>query len=338
LNNLDAFQQFPFVTKNSNPAATLAIPCAQQSIQTADRAMHKRLSFFAIVGLASLSLGPSVAAQDHSAVTPRETAPAAAANPSNAARHENRDPLLDLPELPPAKVTLIGGTVKNVDEIMNKMTVEPFGTNRKMQVAFDTRTDFFQDGKPISYRTVREGQRVYLDTMLNGSTVFAKKIWIQTAAENGVGRGQIVEYDPGHKSLTVRDELSNQPIKFQLNASTTVNKGKEAATAADLVPGALVTVSFGPQRELREVTLLAKPGSTFVFAGPITYLDLSRKLIALNNRTDRTRYDVSVKEIAPSILRELREGANVNVSAVFDGKGYQARNIDIASAKSDQDQ
>src|SRR5438067_11637106 len=136
-----------------------------------------------IIGISSLS-----AAQDHAPVapvTPRgTTTPAATNSPSPAARRENRDPLLDLPELPKGKVTLIGGTVKSLDEIMNKMTVQPFGSKQKMQVAFDTRTDFFQDGRPISYKSIREGQRVYLDTMLNGSTVFAKKIWIQTNAES----------------------------------------------------------------------------------------------------------------------------------------------------------
>src|SRR5438552_7496800 len=179
----------------------------------------------------------------------QETSSTTARSPNPAARKGNRDPLLDLPELPPGKVTLIGGTVTSLDEIMNRMLVQPFGSRQKMRVAFDTRTDFFQDGKAISYKDIREGQRIYLDTMLNGSTVFAKKIWIQTAAESGIGRGQIVNYDPGHHTLTVRDELSNQPIKLNLT-STTVMKNDQDHTSspADLVPGALVSLSFCPQR------------------------------------------------------------------------------------------
>jgi len=205
-------------------------------------------------------------------------------------------------------------------------------------VAFDTRTDFFQDGKPISYKSIREGQRVYLDTMLNGSTVFAKKIWIQSAADSGIGRGQVVEYNPERKILTVRDELSNQPVKMQVTPTTVMKKGDATATAADLVPGTLVSMSFGPQRELRELTLLARPGTTFVFAGRITYLDMSRKLIAIDNRTDNKKYDVSVDAIAPSVLRQLHEGSEVNVSAVFDGTGYAARSIESPSINSAQEQ
>ena len=268
-------------------------------------------------------------------VTPRAPSTSTiATTPSPAARRENRDPLLDLPELPNKKVTLIGGTVKSLDEIMNKMIVVPFGSKQKMLVAFDTRTDFFQDGKPISYKSIRKGQRIYLDTMLNGSTVFAKKIWIQSTADSGIARGQIVDYDPGRRMLTVRDELSSQPLKMQLTSSTVMKKGTENASPTDLVPGTLVSMSFGPQRELREVTLLAQPGTTFVFAGRITYLDMSRKLIAIDNKTDNKKYDISVEAIAPSVLRQLREGSEVNVSAVFDGSRYDARSVESPSINS----
>jgi len=292
--------------------------------------MYKTLTFIALAGVVSL---PATAmGQDPSAVTPREAAAPAVVNNTNpAARRENRDPLLDLPELPRGKVTLIGGTVTRLDEIMNRMVVQPFGSKQKMNVAFDTRTGFFQDGKPISYKDIREGQRIYLDTMLNGSTVFAKKIWIQTSAESGIGRGQIVDYDPEHQTLTVRDELSNQPIKMRLTPKTVMKNGQETASASELIPGTLVSLSFGPQKELREVILLARPGSTFVFAGRITYLDLSRKIIAIDNRTDRTKYDVSIEAIAPSVLRQLHEGEDVTVSAVFDGRRYAARDVQLPS-------
>jgi len=338
LNNLDANPAVPvcrFQPEFSGNSGNL-----QPEIKHPNRGriMHKKLILLTVAAATALPL----VAQNKTPVQPVAPRPTtgspASATPSPAARRENRDPLLDLPELPNNKVTLIGGTVKSLDEVMNKMIVVPFGSKQKMLVAFDTRTDFFQDGKPISYKTIREGQRVYLDTMLNGSTVFAKKIWIQSTADSGIGRGQVVEFDPGRKILTVRDELSNQPLKMQLTSSTIMKKGDASATAADLVPGTLVSMSFGPQRELREVTLLAKPGTTFVFAGQITYLDMSRKLIAIDNKSDNKKYDVSVDAIAPSVLRQLREGSEVNVSAVFDGRGYAARSIESPSINSAQEQ
>lgn len=253
---------------------------------------------------------------------------------TTAAERENYDPLLDLPPLPHNTVTLIGGTVTSLDEIMNRMVVQPFGSKQKMNVAFDTRTHFFRDGHPISYRDIRQGQRVYLDTMLNGSKVFAKQIWIQTAVESGVGRGQIVDFDSSRGMLTVRDELSSQALKMRVTPSTIIRHGKQQASTADLVEGALVALQFGPQRELQQITVLAKPGTTFTFAGQITYLDLSRKVIAVMNGSDRNRYDISIDAIAPSIIRQLHEGMDVSVSAVFDGNQYAARQIEFAQANS----
>ena len=293
-----------------------------------------KLRFLCLAAFTAFSF--QISAQD--SAVPATTTRSATTPPSAAARRENRDPLLDLPELPRGKVTLIGGTITNLNEIMNTMQVQPFGGKQKMKIAFDTRTNFFRDGKPISYRDIREGQRVYLDTMLNGSTVFAKQIWIQSSADSGIGRGQIVDFNPGTQVLTVRDELSNQPVKMHLTSSTVLRRGKETGSQSDLVPGALVSLSFGPQHELRELTLLAKPGTTFVFAGRVTYLDLSRKIIAIDNRSDGKKYDISIDAIAPSIIRQLHEGSDVTVSTLFDGNGYAARNIDIPAAKSAQEQ
>lgn len=256
--------------------------------------------------------------------------------PTAAAERENYDPLLDLPPLPHKTVTLIGGTVVKVDEIMNHMVVQPFGSKQKMNVAFDTRTHFYRDGKTITERDIKQGERIYLDSMLNGSRVFAKNIWIQGTMENGIGQGQILDFDAGKQVLTVRDELSSQPLKMHLSSSTAIRKGEQAASANDLVQGALVALIFGPNRELQQVTVLATPGTTFTFAGQVTYVDMSRKMIAIDNRSDRKKYDVYVSAIPENVLRQMREGADVNVSAVFDGNKYDARSLAVANAAKPQ--
>ena len=256
-----------------------------------------------------------------------------AANPANGpAPRADYDPLLDLPPLPHNPVTLIGGSVASLDEVMNRMTLHPFGSNQKMEVRFDTRTKFYRDGNPISYREIRQGQRVYLDTMLNDGKVFAKSIWIQSAAVSGLGRGQIVDFDAQRGRLTVRDELSNQPVRLNITSATVIRRGNQPATTADLVRGSLVSLTFGPQSQLQQVLLLAAPGNTFTFAGRVTYLDLSQRLIAVDNRSDHTRYDISMNAIPASILRQLHEGQDVTISAVFDGSKYAARRIDVPSA------
>ena len=257
---------------------------------------------------------------------------------SAAAERENYDPLLDLPPLPHNEVTLIGGTVVRLDEIMNRMVVQPFGGKQKMNVAFDTRTHFYQDGKAITEREIKQGQRIYLDTMLNGNKVFAKTIWIQTAVESGVGQGQIIDFDDGKQVLTVRDELSSQPLKMRLSSGAVIRKGEQPASKSDLVQGALVALTFGPQREVQQVTVLATPGTAFTFSGRVTYVDMSRKMIAIDNRSDRKKYDVSVNAIPQSVLRQVREGSEISLSAVFDGNQYDARSLTPAAAASAQQQ
>jgi hypothetical protein len=250
-----------------------------------------------------------------------------------AARPHDYDPLLDLPPLPAGRVTLIGGTVTTLDEVMNQMAFQPFGTKKQMRVHFDTRTRFYRDGAPITQREIQQGQRVYLDTMLNGDRVFAKTIWIRSTVEAGNSRGQISEIDLSHNTVTVRDELAEQAIKLHISSTTVVRRGDQQASLSDLTVGALVVLSFGPQRDVREITLLATPGSVFTFAGQVTYLDVSRRLIAIANRSDNRTYDVYMDAIAPNVLRQLREGVNVSVSAVFDGTRYAARSVESQAAE-----
>jgi hypothetical protein len=261
---------------------------------------------------------------------------ASAASTNSAAHREDYDPLLDLPPLPKNRVTLIGGTVANLDEVMNRVVVQPFGSKQKMQIRFDTRTRFFRDGQPITVRDIHQAQRVYVDTMLNGSRIFAKTIWIQTKVESGVGHGQVLDIDLQHNTVTVRDQLSEQPLRFRITPATTVRRGDQAGTVSDLVQGALVTLNFSPQRELSEITVLARPGSAFTFAGRVTYLDLSRKMLAVENQSDRNSYDIYMDTIPESISRQLREGMNVSISTVFDGSRYSARQIDMGSANTAQ--
>jgi hypothetical protein len=294
-----------------------------------------RKNCFSIASLfVALLFAPGSRAQQPAASQPQSNP----APTSAAAARENYDPLLDLPPLPHKTVTLIGGTVVSLDEIMNRMVVQPFGDKRKMKVAFDSRTHFYENGKAITEREIKQGQRIYLDTQLNGSRVFAKTIWIQSSAENGVAQGQILEFDPGKQILTVRDELSTQPIKMHLSSATVIRKGEQPAAIGDLVQGTLVSLSFNPQHEIQRITVLATPGTSFTFAGRVTYLDMSKKMIAIDNRSDRKKYEVYLSAIPPNVMRQVREGEDVNVSAVFDGNQYDARSVTVAGDRSSRPQ
>lgn len=246
------------------------------------------------------------------------------------------DPLLDPPPLPNKSVSLIGGTVTKLDPVMNQLTIRPFGENKKVRIAFDTRTRIYAEAQPASESALQNGQRVYVDTMLNGTTVFAKSIQIDARGGAGSGRGQIIAYEPGSQMLTLRDELSDQATQFQLSPSTVVRSDGQTRSTTDLAPGSLVSLKFATEQGkdvVREVSLLATPGSTFSFFGPITYVDLSRKLVALDNRNDDKNYEIHLTAIPRSMLQNLHEGNVVGISAVFDGAQYVAHDISFAQPK-----
>ena len=286
---------------------------------------------------AALALAGALHAQTQPASTPPQPkpepspAPAASAPPAG----QEPDPLFDLPRLPNKKVSLIGGTIIKLDPVLSRMTVQAFG-GQKVGVSFDPRTEVFQDGKPVHDLDLKTGERVYLDTMLDGSKVFAKRIWIHTAPATGSGRGQVMAYDPGTGELTLRDELSARPAKFHLDGSTIVRSNNQKLSASDLTPGSLVTLNFGPQQgkfdTVREVDILAKPGATFSFFGQVTYLDLSRRMIAVDNRPDNKNYEIYLETIPAGEMRKIHEGSTVGVTAVFDGKNYVAREITVSPA------
>ena len=248
--------------------------------------------------------------------------------------NEDHDPLLDLPSLPHNRVSLLGGTVSKLDLVRDRMTIKAFA-GHDLSLTFDPRTQFYLNEVPVSQQELKPGQRVYVDTMLNGDKVFAKSIWIQTASAAGQGRGQIIGFDPGERVLTVRDEVSSQPMRFLVTPNTVVRTGKGTSSISELKSGSLVSLTFGPREgrygTVKEVSVSAEPGQEFSFFGTITFIDLSRQMIAVANRNDQKTYDISLGPVPPGTIRQLHEGSEVGVSAVFNGKDYVAKELKPAA-------
>src|SRR5690349_1805367 len=78
-----------------------------------------------------------------------------------------------------SKLSLIGGTVKSIDQIRDRMSVQVHGA-RALSVKFDQRTHFYRDGKETTQLSVKQGDRVYLDTQLFAGKIFAKNVHVET--------------------------------------------------------------------------------------------------------------------------------------------------------------
>jgi hypothetical protein len=268
---------------------------------------------------------------------PKSSAGPVTVRPSSAATEEGAsDPFLDTPPLPNGPVTLIGGTVRSIDHIRDHMTVVPFG-GKPLKMNFDERTHIYRDGIETTFMGISKGDRVYVDTQLDRAKgdVFARNVHVVTEMHAADAKGQIVAVRDG--TITLQDELSGQPVSFQVDSSTKVKEKKNTGSQADLIPGALVALQFAPgqsnRRILKEVSILAKPGDAFRFFGQVTHLDLSRGVLAVRNLADDQTYEIAFDPAATPATSLLRIGTQVVVNASFNGHGYRATDISVTQAR-----
>jgi hypothetical protein len=245
---------------------------------------------------------------------------------------DGHDPILDPAPVPRTTTTLVGGIITGVDRLRNKMTVHVFGGNR-WTVNFDERTHIFHNGAETTQLALKKGERVYVDTQLdnNRHDIFARNIRVGVAELPADADGQIIAIDTRHNELTLRDSLNSVPVRFAVDPETRISSGQTPAAFKDVKPGTLVHVRFAassPNRGLaREISIIAIPGSTFTFAGKVTFLDLHRGLIAVQNSTDDKNYEIHFAPSAVSNRNELGVGRDVLVRATFEGTRYMAQSV-----------
>jgi hypothetical protein len=244
----------------------------------------------------------------------------------------------DLLELPKGKSTVIGGTISNVDPVTDVLVLKVFG-GKRMKIFFDERTQVYRDGTKTSLHNLHANDRASIETMLDGTTIFARSIHMLSKAPEGQCQGQVLSYDAGTGLLTVNESLSNEPIRLRVPAGAAVTRegqsasGTKTAGPYDLVKGALITAEFRPdnngQGVAQRIAILAKPGEVLSFDGTVSYLDLRTHQFAILDSNNGQSYKISFDPGATPAGRDLHEGNTVKVTAEFDGSRYRARSIDI---------
>jgi len=247
---------------------------------------------------------------------------------------DGHDPILDAAPMPRTTTTLVGGTITKVDRMRNRMTVHIFGGSH-WTVNFDERTHIFHNGAETTQLALKKGERVYVDNQLdnNKHDIFARNIRVGVAALPADADGQIIAVDTNHNELTLRDALNSVPVRFAVDPETRISNGQTPAAFKDVKPGTLVHVRFAassPNRGLaREVSIIAAPGSVYTFAGKVTFLDLHRGLLALQNSTDDRNYEIHFAPEAITDRSSLGVGRDVLVRAKFEGTRYTAQSVNL---------
>ena len=243
--------------------------------------------------------------------------------------------LPDLPAMPRGKSTVIGGSIRNVDGVRDQLTLNIFG-GRSMKVLYDARTQVYRDGQKVALRDLRKGEHVSVETMLDGTTVFARSIHMLSKMPEGESQGQVVSYDRSTGELEVRDSLSPEPIKLHISPSTQIVRQGQESTGGDLVAGTLITIQFQADNSGKNVAskiaVLATPGSAFVFTGKVVFLDLHTGVLALVDPRDDKRYEISFAPGHFPVSRDIHEGSTVTVTANFDGVRYAASALTVNPA------
>jgi len=246
------------------------------------------------------------------------------------------DPSTLLPELPPvpkANATLVGGMLDKVDMVRDRLTVRLFGGGKE-SFLFDPRTQVYRGGKPATVADLRAGERIYLDTILDGSAVFARTIRLNAAHATGTSQGVVLKLRSNGDEIVLRDALSPNPVDVRVNSSTRVMQGDRAVPLSTLVPGTLISISFnaegGGRNTATAISILAQPGTQYTFSGQVVHIDLRTGLLVLNSSTDHKTYEVY---LPPAINPDesLQPGATVRVITDFDGEHYVVRNVSFNS-------
>lgn len=243
--------------------------------------------------------------------------------------------LPDLAPVPRSNATLIGGTIAHLDRVRDRVVLSVFGGGRTT-VLFDPRTKVYRGSKQATIADMREGERVYLDTILDGSTVFARVIRLSASTAMGESQGVVVKYQPDRGELTLRDGISPTPIQVRTSSSTKFLQDNHAVPATTLAEGSLISMSFGSEGNgrnvAREISILALPGSRFTFSGEVVHIDLRSGLLVLNSSTDRKTYEIYL-DPARSPDENLHAGSSVIVETHFENSRYVARDVKITASK-----
>jgi len=243
----------------------------------------------------------------------------------------------DLPPLPPGQATVLGGAIVSIDHLRDRMVLQIFGGGRTV-VSFDVRTRVYRDGKAVSLDELKSGDRVYADTVLDGTQIFARNINLGSSSVSGQTNGQVVSFNPASKELVLRDTLTLVPWRMRLTAATVIVRGDRPASLAELQPGGLVAVAFMPSNDgsatVQRISLLASPGMTFTFFGRVDHLDLRRGMLVVVDPRDQKSYEGSFDPQARGLTRDVHEGADVTILASFDGKSYTAQSITLNAPSS----
>ncbi|MGA7108285.1 MAG: hypothetical protein WBV28_16835 [Terracidiphilus sp.] len=261
--------------------------------------------------------------------------------PNTAAEFALASPPADMPALPPlprGKTTIFGGELRSIDPVLDQLTLNVYGA-RPMRMLFDERTQAYRDGKRVPLRDLGAAEHASIETTLDGTKVFAVSIHILSHVPEGDYEGRILSYNPITGELTLASGQSPEPFKLFVQRTTSIiRKGQSTFTSTlsgsnDLQKGTLVSALFAAdgkqEASASRIEILAVPGTSFVFSGNVTSIDLHSGLLILVDARDQQDHQIFMNATNLPTAQNIHMGDDVRVVATYDGTRYVANEVSM---------
>jgi hypothetical protein len=241
-----------------------------------------------------------------------------------------------LPAAPAGARTVMGGAIRDVDSVRDRFSLKVFG-GPAYSIVYDARTRVFRNGEPISALDLGPEDHASVETTLDGSRVYAVAIHILSKLPEGECEGSVLSFNPRTRELKVNEATSGQTVALTVPLGTPIAPVGQAALAAesgppDLYHGMLVDAHFtgggDGGRKATRVDVLATQGSSYVFSGSLSFLDMPARRMTILDPRDGQTYVVDFEPSRfPSIIQNLHQDEKVRVTTIFDGRRYVATGL-----------
>ena len=233
-------------------------------------------------------------------------------------------------ELPGGKIGLVRGVVKLTDPIHDQLVIHAFG-GRDVRIGFDPRTRLLPENTGMRLTSIPAGAVVSVDTVIDNGKLFARSVRTAPSASSAAElSGKVVRYEAEKSRLILRDPISPENISLRIAPTAVVVDRGHSASAQALSPDMLVRVWFS-QDAVNNIEILARRGDSFTFEGRILSVDLRSRVVALSNNTDQSVRELGIGLLNATSLALLKEGAEVNIQAQFDGDRYNVRAVTVVT-------
>ncbi len=246
--------------------------------------------------------------------------------------------LFALPSAPAGRSTVMGGAIREVDPVRDQFMLHVYGGS-SIKILFDERTHVYSNGTRIPLLHLGSADHVSVETVLDGDHIFARSIHILSNSPEGETQGQVLKFNPHTGRLTLQASIARVPLVLRVPSGTPVTRkgqamsgtGIQTSSLADLVRGSMVAVQFTSDDHgsgvVRNIAILAQPGSSFVFAGEVSFLDLHAQRLDLVDPRDNQSYEISFDPSGFPASQKFHVGMFLLVTATFDGTRYTATTI-----------